>query len=205
MKIVKDIKQRSEEWEKLRIGKITGTRVKDLIPKRGKVKKMAFYEIIAEKMCIDEEYENPMDRGSRLESKVIELFEEETGKTVEEVAMCISDFNEDIALSPDGLIKNNGEYTEAIEIKCLKSSEHIKSYLTKEIPSTYKDQALQYFVVNEKLETLYFCMYDPRLPYTEFFYIEMKRWDYEEDIKTYKEYQENTLKEINEIIEKLTF
>ena len=205
MQVIKDIEQRSDEWKKLRMGKVTGTRVKDLVPKRGTAKKIAFYEIIAEKMSIEEDYENPMERGTRLEPKVVELFEEATGKKVEEVAMCISDFNEDIALSPDGLILNNGEYTEAVEIKCLKSSEHIKSYLTKEIPKEYKDQAMQYFIVNEKLETLYFCMYDPRLPYVDFFYLELKREDYEKEIQETKEYQEQALKEINDIIEKLTF
>ena len=51
-----------------REGKITGSRLKDIIVKRGTGKKIGFYSLIAEKLGIPaEEGETPMERGSRLE------------------------------------------------------------------------------------------------------------------------------------------
>jgi predicted phage-related endonuclease len=133
------------------------------------------------------------------------MFEEETGKKVEKVGLCVSDFNEDIALSPDGLIKNGKKYTEAVECKCLGSAWHLKAIIEKELPSDYELQVLQYFIVNEDLEKLYFVFYDPRIICKPYFCIEITRDEVKEDIEKYKEYQINIMNEINQIIEELAF
>src|SRR3990167_4377512 len=106
-----------EDWLAARRGKITGTRVKDLIVKRGTGKKKAYYEIIAERLATEPDTEEtPMDRGTRLESEGIQKFIENTGKEVDtSLVMWEREDNSSIAISPDGFIGN----TEAIEIKCL--------------------------------------------------------------------------------------
>lgn len=194
--------QNKEEWLNGRIGKITGSRLKDIVVKRGTGKKIGFYELIAERLGIPADGENPMDRGTRLESEAVEMFEKETKKKVDaNLYIWTRDDDENIAISPDGVIGK----TEALECKCLSSARHIEAYLTQEIPDEYEFQKLQYFIVNDKLKTLYFAFYDPRLLAKPFFYITVNRKDVQADIDTYLEYQRKTLLEVNEIVNKLTF
>ncbi|MDE2022433.1 MAG: YqaJ viral recombinase family protein [Patescibacteria group bacterium] len=196
-----------ETWLEARRGRVTGTRLKDLITK-GKPKK-GFYEIIAERVAIPAGEENAMDRGTRLEDDAIQRFMLETGKKVNTDLVILSrEDDPNICISPDGYIETGKgkkkAITEAVECKCLNSAAHIEAWLTKEIPSEYEYQALQYFIVNDKLQTLYFCFYDPRMP-KDFFYIEIKRKDIQEDVDMYLVLERETLEKIAEIEKQLTF
>src|SRR3972149_1852142 len=141
------IEQRSDEWHHIRKGKMTGTTLKAIMG-TPKARQEAIYEVLAERLTvgIDDEFENAMDRGIRLEDEAIATFELETGKRVDKMGFCEEDNNPMICNSPDGLI---GE-TEAIEVKCLGGKNHVKMWLTNEVPDEYKWQTIQYFVVNEK-------------------------------------------------------
>jgi hypothetical protein len=195
-----------EDWERGRFGKITGSKLDKIVTKKGTGKKIGYYELIAEKLGIPADDENPMNRGTRLESEAIERFEKESKKKVDSSLYILErDDNKEIAISPDGIIWKKDKVKEAVEVKCLSSARHIEAFLTNKLPSEYELQALQYFVVNDELETLYFCFYDPRLFAKPFFYLTIKRKDLEEDIKYYLDYQKNTLLEINEIVSRLSF
>lgn len=190
------------DWLEARKTKITGSRLKDIVTLRGNGKKIGYYELIAERLALPPTDENAMDRGSRLEIEAIERFEKEAGKKVDSsLALWVRDDNESIAISPDGQIG----VKEALEVKCLASSRHIEALLTGKVPNDYDFQKIQYFIVNDKLETLYFVFYDPRLSVKDFFYFTIKREDIKEDIKEYLEYQESILKEVNEVVTKLSF
>jgi putative phage-type endonuclease len=190
-----------EEWLGARRGKITGSRLKDIVVKRGTGKKLGFYELIAERLAIPPDDENPMDRGARLEAEAMARFVKETKKKVNvDLVIWTRDDNDSIAISPDGYIGK----TEAVEIKCLGSARHIEALLTQEIPSDYEYQILQYFVVNDQLKTLYMVFYDPRMPSNDFFYITVKREGIKEEIKEVLDYQRQTLKEVDEIVLKLS-
>ena len=63
--------------------RITGTRLKDLVVKRGTGRKIGFYELIAERIAIPPSGENVMDRGKRLEDEAVERFAKETDLEVE--------------------------------------------------------------------------------------------------------------------------
>ena len=194
-----------DEWFSARMGKITGTRLKDIVVKRGTGEKAGFYEIVAERSkkpgyVPDIVGEHPMIRGQRLEEKAMEAFVAKTGKVVDSsLLMWVSDDNEYIALSPDGVI---GE-TEAVEIKCLASGKHVEAFLTQQIPDDYHFQALQYFIVNPKLETLYFCFYDPSMVVHEFFYIEMHRGDVIAEVEEYRAYQVQKLVMIDSAVKRM--
>ncbi len=190
-----------EEWLDARRGRITGTRLKDLIVKRGTKQKIGYYELIAERVALPPNEENAMDRGHRLEDYAIERFAAESGKAVEAGhILWVRDDNENIAVSPDGII---GE-TEAVEVKCLSSARHIEAWLTKEIPSEYEEQVLQYFIVNDQLVKLYFVFYDPRMP-KDFFFHEVKRADVQAKVDEYIELERRVLAEIEAIEKELTF
>ena len=199
MKIIKF--KDEESWLEARKGKITGTRLKDLILKRATKPKIGFYEIIAERIAIPATQENVMDRGKRLEEEAMERFMEKTGKKVNtDLVIWQREDNENIAISPDGYIGK----TEGVEAKCLSSARHIEAWLTREIPSEFECQKLQYFIVNENLKKLYFLFYDPRMP-KDLFWLEVKRAEVADQIKEYLEIERKVLKEIAEIENRLTF
>lgn len=193
--------ENKEDWLFARRGKITGSRLKDIVVKRGTGKKIGYYELIAERLATEPEGENPMERGTRLEPEALERFTKETKKKIDtSLVIWTRDDNESIAISPDGVISE----TEAIESKCLSSARHLEAFLTQEIPSEYEMQVYQYFIVNDTLTTLYLAFYDPRIPCKEFFYLTIKRPEIQANIDEYLEYQRKTLEEVNEIVNKLS-
>jgi hypothetical protein len=172
-------------------------------------KKMGYYQLIADRLTVSEEEfegyvpnETPMDRGTRLQARAVEVFEGATGKKVDQsLVMWCRDDNESIAISPDGQVI--GEHG-ALETKCLSSAKHVKAYLEKEIPDEYLFQRLQYFIVNDDLQTLYFAFYDPRMPTIEFFFIEVRREDVQAEIDQYLDIQRKTLAQVDAVVAELT-
>jgi len=191
-----------DEWMEARRGRITGTRLKDLIIKRaGDKPKIGYYRLIAERIALPPTDENPMDRGNRIEDDALARFQKETGiKLNTDLVLWYRDDNPYIAISPDGF---KGK-TIAAEAKCLTSPYHLQAWLTQEVPSEYEEQTLQYFIVNDSLRTLYVIFYDPLMP-KDFFYFEVKRKDVKEKVAEYLELEREVLKEIAEIEKKLTF
>lgn len=197
-----------EEWLNFKLGKISGSRLKDVLPDRYGNHKKGFYELVAERLigsaAIDDD-EKAMDRGTRLEPDALERFQKETGKKVDtSLLMWTREDDTSIALSPDGVIGK----TAAVEVKCLNAASHIEAKLTGKIPKNtagYEEQAIQYFVVNESLKTLFFAFYDPRFPTgLDFFYIEMKRKDVQEDVVKYLEQERTILKNVRDAVNCLT-
>lgn len=190
-----NVSQRSDEWFHLRKGKITGTTLKAIMG-TPKARKEVMYEILAERLTVgvEDDYENAMDRGTRLEPEAISAFEFETGLKVDTAGLCQDDDNCQIANSPDGLIGED----EAIEVKCMGGKNHVKMWLTNEIPDEYYYQVLQYFVVNEKLKKLYFVGYNPDIPTHPLHIIEVER--NEEEVERAKKSQEAFLQEVEAIL-----
>lgn len=190
-----------EAWLEGRKGRIGSSRLGNMFSKRDKKPLKGFYEVIAERIALPVPEENVMDRGHRLEEEAVRRFNEETGKeAVRDLIIWTRDDNEYISASPDAAI---GE-TEAVEVKCLNSASHIEAWLTREVPKEYQEQSIQYFIVNEKLQTLYFCFYDPRMP-KDFFYITINRSDIEDQISEFLALQQQALAQIEDIISQLTF
>lgn len=166
-------------------------------------KKLEFYELLAHKVAVPESGdEDPMDRGSRLEEKAIAAFSQKLNVPISnELVMWISDANNSLAYSPDGVISDEA----VVETKCLSSAMHLYIYYEKDIPAKYKKQNLQAFIVNEKLQTLHFVCYDPRIPALPIHSITINRADIEDEIATYKYYEMQLMEELNKLAEELTF
>ena len=194
------VSQKSDEWHFLRKGKITGTILKGLMGTK-LAKENAIYDFIAQKLTkgLPDEDENPMDRGNRLEPEAIAQFEFETGKRVERVGFCEDDDESQIANSPDGLI---GQF-EAIEVKCMGGKNHIKLWLTNEIPDDYFWQVVQYFVVNKKLKKLYFVGYNPDIPLHPLHIIEVPRSKLKNEIEEAEIVQKAFLAEVKDKLQNI--
>lgn len=205
MKTIK-VSQNTDEWLEARKGRITGSKLKDILVKRGNGRKIGFYQLIADKLAIDEVPIDAMQRGHDLEQEAVDAFEQATGISVEtNLGMWVHDKYEDIAISPDGAIKENGKYTKAVEVKCLNSARHLQAIIENDIPYDYIDQATQYFIVNEDLKMLYFVFYDPRLTTQPLHIVEIKREQLEGNIKSAFDYQVKVLEEVRVWTEGLAF
>lgn len=192
------------EWKMARRTKITGSRLKDVVVLRGDTPKKAFYELIAEGLAKPRpEGEDVMLRGHLLEKEAIELVENELQKEFnKELVIWERDDTSSIAISPDAYLE---DLTEAVEVKCLNSAEHIESVILNKYPDKYKFQVLQYFIVNDDLRVLHFVMYDPSLSAQCYKRFEIKREDLAKDIEKYLNYQREVIKSVNELISKLSF
>jgi hypothetical protein len=185
-----DIKQGSDEWLKMRLGKITGTKLKEIF----KADNLPLiYKMIAE---IDsEEIEETfttkqMQRGKDLEPIAREIYQQVKDIEIEEVGFCLSDSNDYLAFSTDGFTKDRAG---CIEIKCPNTETHVKYISQNQIPNEYKYQVYTAFLVNENLQWLDFISFDPRFKSKPMF---IKR------VYVYELELEKTLSEVHKFIEK---
>ena len=149
-----------------------------------------------------------MLRGQILEEEARELISEKLGKQIIPGRVWQSEENEYMICSPDGeIVDDTGKVSEAVEIKCLDSWKVVKAYYEKRPPLDYEAQIIQYFLVNENLQKLYFCIYsdvftNPDLGLQIF---ELKREDYQEKIELTGRVQNATLKLVEREVQKLMF
>ncbi len=149
-----------------------------------------------------------MLRGQILEEEARDLISEKLGKQIIPGRVWQSDVNEYMICSPDGeIVDDTGKVSEAVEIKCLDSWKVVKAYYEKHPPLDYEAQIIQYFLVNENLQKLYFCIYsdvftNPDLGLQIF---ELKREDYREKIELTGRVQNATLGLVEREVQKLMF
>lgn len=149
-----------------------------------------------------------MLRGQILEDEARELISEKLGKKIIPGRVWQSEENEYMICSPDGeIVDDTGKVSEAVEIKCLDSWKVVKAYYEKHPPLDYEAQIIQYFLVNENLQKLYFCIYsdvftNPDLGLQIF---ELKREDYREKIELTGRVQNATLGLVEKEVQKLMF
>jgi len=154
-----NVEQRTPEWIEYRLGKITGTRLKEVLRSDNLP---LIYEMIAEvvsKQIEEIPVNKSMQRGIDLEPVVRQLYQDKYNEIIEEVGFCLSDENDYLALSPDGFTLDRKG---AIEIKCPSTKTHVKYILDDKIPTDYLPQVCMYFIVNTELEWLDFITYDDR-------------------------------------------
>lgn len=149
-----------------------------------------------------------MLRGQILEDEARELISEKLGKKIIPGRVWQSEENEYMICSPDGeIVDDTGKVSEVVEIKCLDSWKVVKAYYEKHPPLDYEAQIIQYFLVNENLQKLYFCIYsdvftNPDLGLQIF---ELKREDYREKIELTGRVQNATLGLVEREVQKLMF
>ena len=180
----------------------------------------AIYKLIAERIAkpINEnDYADRLNgrkysaalRGEILEEEAREKVAQKLGKEIIEGRVWQSDINENIICSPDGEIANkNGEITEAVEIKCLDNWKQVRAFYERQPPIEYRQQIIQYFAVNEKLEKLYFAMYSDSFalaPQLELLLFKFDRKDFEKEIKRAIYFEQSALALVEQEVEKLLF
>lgn len=165
MKIIETCEQGSEEWLNMRKGKVTASRVKDVLTKgRGnspsKTAESYMMELIAEVLTGQSKpfFENDAMRwGTETEPQARAMYEINNDfVTVKEVAFV--EHNEQVGISPDGLVGDNG----LLEIKAPNTTTQLKRALSKSYSSDYKAQIQMQLWVTGR-EWCDFVSFDPRL------------------------------------------
>lgn len=139
-----DVEQNTDEWLKLRVGKLTGSAASKVMANYGKAfgepaKKLAISlarEMVTGKASLVESYSNArMERGHEQEPIARALYEELTFTDVTN-----GGFFEDgrLGCSPDGLVSDNG----SIEIKSVLDHVHYNSIKRNAVDPAYKWQVL---------------------------------------------------------------
>ena len=158
--------QRSEQWFAARVGRVTASRVADLMArtKTGWGASRANYmaELIAERLTGQpaERFVNAaMAHGTATEPEARNYYAFMTDNAVEEVGFVEHPAIAMTGASPDGLIGDDG----LIEIKCPNTASHIDTLLGQAVPGKYITQ-MQWQMACTGRAWCDFASFDPRLP-----------------------------------------
>ncbi len=162
-----DCDQGSAQWLEARRGKITASRIADVLSvlKRGgesSERRNYRVELIAERLSgrAEDHYTSPeMVWGTEYEAFARTEYEMATGVMVDTVGFILHPTIDYAGASPDGLIGADG----GLEIKCPKTTTHIKWILAGGLPEEHEAQCLWNMACAGR-SWWDFASYDPRLP-----------------------------------------
>lgn len=204
--IIVECQQGTPEWLQARAGKVTASRISDILAKgkgtaeaatRLDYKYQLVTEILTGRPAEDGFTNAAMQWGTEQEPFARAAYEMFTDCIVDQVGMVIHPRIERGAASPDGLVNSHG----LVEIKCPKTQTHI-NYLTAGIvPSKYEPQMSWQLACTERLHCD-FASFDPRLPEDlQLFVVPFKRND--DRIAEIEAEVEKFLSEVDAIVAKL--
>jgi putative phage-type endonuclease len=161
-----DIIQGSPEWHALRLGKVTASRVADVIAKTktgwGASRANYMAQLIAERLTGEaaESYTNAaMQWGTATEPEARTAYEFRTDAEVAEVGFVPHPTITMSGASPDGLVGADG----LLELKCPNTATHLDTLLGEPIAAKYITQ-MQWQMACSGRAWCDFVSYDPRLP-----------------------------------------
>lgn len=160
------MEQRSPEWFAARNGRVTASRVADIVAKTktGYSTSRANYmaELICERLTGMQgaSYTNAaMLWGVEVEPQARSAYEGATGSLVIELGFAPHNSISMAGASPDGLVGDDG----LVEIKCPITATHIDTLLGQSVPGRYVTQ-MQWQMACTGRQWCDFVSYDPRMP-----------------------------------------
>jgi putative phage-type endonuclease len=198
------IEQGSPEWFALRLGKVTASRIADVLAKvkTGEAVTREDYrtELVVQRLTNkpSETFTNPaMEWGVLQEPMARIAYEAHASVFVKQVSFVEHPTIEWFGCSPDGLVGEDG----LLEIKCPSSKNHIKYLLGGKPPAKYVPQMQCQMAVTGR-KWCDFVSYDPRLPEDlQLFVVRLER-----DVSFIMSMEEEVdkfLKEVNVMVNKL--
>lgn len=160
------MEQRTPEWHAARLGRVTASRVADVVAKTktgygsGRANYMA--ELICERLTGTQGafYSNAaIQWGVEKEPDARAAYEEAVGMFVVEVGFIPHNTISMAGASPDGLVGDGG----LVEIKCPNTATHIDTLLSGFVPNKYINQ-MQWQMACTGRQWCDFVSFDPRMP-----------------------------------------
>lgn len=160
------MEQRTEEWHQARLGKVTASRVADVMAKTkagyGASRANYMAELIVERLTgrPGDSFQSPaMTWGTNTEPLARAAYEAHKGVLVEEVGFVPHPTIPMAGASPDGLVDMDG----LVEIKCPNTATHIETLMTGNVPLKYVFQ-MHWQMICTGREWCDFVSFDPRMP-----------------------------------------
>jgi len=159
------MEQRTEEWFAARCGKVTASRVADIIAKTKTGYSTSRENYLAQLVCERmtgkpaESYSNAaMQWGTDQEPFARAAYEAAKDVLVDELGFAVHPTIAMAGASPDGLV---GEFG-LVEIKCPNTATHIDTLLTQIVPTKYITQ-IQWQLSCTQRQWCDYCSFDPRM------------------------------------------
>jgi len=160
------MEQKSEEWFKARLGKVTASRVADVIAKTktgySASRENYMAQLVVERLTNTqaESFTNAaMQWGTDQEPFARAAYEVQQNVLVDETGLVDHPTIEMAGASPDGLVGEDG----LVEIKCPNTATHIDTLLTQTVPAKYITQ-MQFQMACTGRQWCDFVSFDPRMP-----------------------------------------
>ena len=160
-----NMEQRTEEWFSARLGKVTASRVADVLAKiksgESASRKNYKMELVVQRLTgkPQESFTNAaMEWGTEQEPFARMAYEAHTGTFVKEEGFVDHPTIEGFGCSPDGIVGEG-----LIEIKCPNTANHIETVLENKVPSKYIPQ-MQCQMACTGAKWCDFVSFDPRVP-----------------------------------------
>jgi putative phage-type endonuclease len=168
------IEQRTDEWFQQRLGKVTASRISDVIAKTktgvSTSRQNYLIQLVSERLTGkkgDSFVNQAMLDGIERESAARELYERTRGVSVTEVGFFDHPVIKNSGASPDGAVNSEEEnkYAGLIEIKCPIETTHTNTLISKSVPSKYIPQ-MQWQLACTGAKWVDFVSYNPNFPDT---------------------------------------
>jgi len=176
------MEQRTPEWFAARLGKVTASKVADVIAKTktgySTSRENYMAQLVCERMTGTqaESFNNAfMQWGTDQEPLARAAYEAATDVLVDETGFVIHPTIAEAGASPDGLVGLFG----LIEIKCPMTATHIETLLSEKVPAKYITQ-MQWQMACTGRQWCDFVSFDPRMP--EGLQIFIKRVEYHDSL-----------------------
>jgi putative phage-type endonuclease len=170
------IEQRTEEWFQQRLGKVTASRISDVIAKTktgvSTSRQNYLIQLVSERITGkkgDSFVNQAMLDGIERESAARELYMQTRGVSVTEVGFFDHPTIAMSGASPDGAVnaEEDGKYAGLIEIKCPIETTHTNTLMSKSVPSKYMPQIQwQMASVSPNVKWVDFISFNPNFPDT---------------------------------------
>jgi putative phage-type endonuclease len=158
--------QGSDEWFEARMGKVTASRVADILAKTKSGYSASRDNYLAQLVCerltnqkTESFINSAMQRGTDIEPLARLSYEVNQNVLVDEVGFVPHPSIIMAGASPDGLVGDDG----LLEIKCPNTATHIETLLSQTVPGRYNTQ-MQFQMACTEREWCDFVSFDNRLP-----------------------------------------
>ncbi|MCB0066589.1 MAG: YqaJ viral recombinase family protein [Caldilineaceae bacterium] len=199
------IEQGTDEWFAVRCGKVTASRIADMLARTktgwGASRMNYCAQLVAERLtgAVAESYVSPpMLRGMETEAEARSVYEMTIGQNVKQIGFVVHPNIDMSGASPDGLVGDAG----LVEIKCPNTATHIATLLGGSVPGKYRLQ-MQWQMACTGRQWCDFVSYDPRMPEQMRLFVDrIERCD--ETIADVEKEAIVFLGEVQEIVDQLT-
>jgi putative phage-type endonuclease len=169
-----NVTQGSEEWKSARVGRVTASRIKDILAQgkggkesasRADYRMQLACEVLTGEPQDDTFFSKDMAHGVDWEPFARAAYGVSEGGIVDQVGMVIHPNDDRCAASPDGLVNWDGEGSPEglIEVKCPKTKTHVGYIQAGGVPTDYQPQMLWQMACTGAA-WCDFVSFDPRLP-----------------------------------------